>query len=71
MNNFLTAEEREILRNQAIEAEELRKAHIETFLDNLSLESDVNKTVALELVTTIAFIDRSIEGLKNRKSIRR
>lgn len=71
MSNYLTAEEREILRNQAIEAEELRKAHIETFLDNLSLESDINKTVALELGTTIAFIDRSIEGLKNRKSIRR
>lgn len=60
----MTNEEFEQLRKQAIEADEKRTENLRVFLNNLSLDSDINKTVALEIATTIAFIEEDIERLK-------
>jgi hypothetical protein len=60
----MTKEEVELLRQQAIEGNEQRIARIETFLDGFPLDSEVNKTVALELATVIAFIEQDSEKLK-------
>jgi hypothetical protein len=60
----MTKDEREQLRKQAIEAEEQRIENINTFLETHPLDTDVNITVALELVTSVAFIEREIEKLK-------
>lgn len=53
------------LCQQAIEAEEKRIGRIEKFLETHPLDTDVNKTVALELGTCIMFIEKDIEKLKN------
>ena len=58
-------EEKEQLRQQAIEANEKRVAHLKIFLDAFPLDTDVNKTVALELATAIAFIKKDTDKLKN------
>lgn len=60
----MTKEEREELRLQAIEAEERRMTTIQTFLDSFPLDSDTNKTIALELATRITDIEESIKELK-------
>jgi len=57
----------EQLRKQAIEAEERRIEHILTFLDDLPLNTDVNKSIALELGTVVAFIRKNIKKLQNLK----
>ncbi|MED3440269.1 hypothetical protein P4393_12460 [Bacillus subtilis] len=56
--------ERKILRKQAIESNTQRISHIQTFLNELPLDTDVNKTVALELSTMIAFIEEDTRKLK-------
>jgi hypothetical protein len=61
---MMTKDEKEQLREQAIEAEEKRIENINTFLETHPLDTDVNITVALELVTSVAFIEREIEKLK-------
>ncbi|GIN22610.1 hypothetical protein [Siminovitchia fordii] len=61
----LTKAEKESWRQQAIEANEQRIAHLETFLEGLPLDTEVNKTVSLELTTAISFIEQDIEKLKN------
>lgn len=61
----MTAEEKEILRQQAIKDNERRISHLETFLDGLPLDTDVNKTVSLEIGTSIMFIEQEINKLKS------
>ncbi|PER62119.1 hypothetical protein [Bacillus cereus] len=61
----MTAEEKEILRQQAIKDNERRISHLETFLDGLPLDTDVNKTVSLEIGTSIMFIEQEIDKLKS------
>lgn len=65
MKMTMTKEEREELRQQAIEAEKQRIERIKTFLETHPLDTDVNITVALELGTSILFIEKEIENLKN------
>jgi hypothetical protein len=60
----MTKEEKELLRQQAIKANELRISRLETFLDEFPLDSEINKTVALELATAIAFIEKDTDKLK-------
>ncbi|MFC0273605.1 hypothetical protein ACFFIX_19625 [Metabacillus herbersteinensis] len=60
----MTKEEKEHLRQQAIEANEQRIARLETFLEGFPLDSEVNKTVALELATAIVFIEKDTDKLK-------
>ncbi|WP_235851636.1 hypothetical protein [Heyndrickxia camelliae] len=60
----MSNEEKEILRQQAIESNERRISHLETFLEGLPLDTDINKTVALELGTAIMFIEQDTEKLK-------
>lgn len=61
----MTKEEMELLRQQAIEANNQRIADLETFLEGFSLDTSVNKTVALELATAISFIEQQTEEMKN------
>ena len=56
------------LLKQAIKEEEKRVKHIEIFLEGLSLNTDINITVSLELMTQVPFIEHRIEKLKNRLS---
>ncbi|MGD1416433.1 hypothetical protein [Bacillus stercoris] len=60
----LSIEEKELLRQQAIESNLQRISHIQSFLEGLSLDTDVNKTVALELSTVIAFIEEDTKKLR-------
>lgn len=66
----MTKIEREDLLAQAIQSEELRINHIREFLNDFPLDSEVNKTVALELVTSIASIEKNIEVLKRKKELK-
>ncbi|WP_430530736.1 hypothetical protein [Bacillus cereus] len=61
----MTTEEKEQLRQQAIKDNELRISHLETFLDGFPLDTDVNKTVSLEIGTSIMFIEQEINKLKS------
>ncbi|PEB72389.1 hypothetical protein COM89_28150 [Bacillus thuringiensis] len=61
----MTTEEKEQLRQQAIKDNELRISHLETFLDGFPLDTDVNKTVSLEIGTAIMFIEQEINKLKS------
>lgn len=60
----MTQEERELLRQQAIEAEEQRIERILTFLETHPLDTEINKAVGLELMTSVGFIEQTIEKLK-------
>lgn len=60
-----TKEELEQLRQQAIEANKTRICHLQTFLNGLDLSSDVNKCVALELGSSITFVEIDNERLEN------
>lgn len=61
-------EQIEQLRLQAIAGNELRMKQIQLFLDQLELNNDVNKTVALELASAIGFIQKDTDELKALKS---
>jgi hypothetical protein len=61
----LETNEKEQIRIQAIEAEEQRLERIYSFLETHPLDTDVNITVALELATSIEFIKKNIEKLKD------
>ncbi|WP_240522914.1 hypothetical protein [Bacillus thuringiensis] len=63
--DVMTKEEKELLRQQAIEENERRVSHLETFLDGFPLDTDVNKTVSLEIGTAIMFIEQEIDKLKS------
>lgn len=64
----LNAQEIEDLRKQAIQAETRRVEKIHSFLERLPLTNDVNKAVALELATNIAFIEQDIDRLESINS---
>lgn len=64
----MNKEQREQLRKQAIASNILRIKHIQTFLDSLSLNNDVNKCVALELASAIGFIEKDTQELINLKN---
>ncbi|WP_242290388.1 hypothetical protein [Bacillus cereus group sp. BfR-BA-01319] len=61
----MTKEKKELLRQQAIESNEQRILHLETFLDGFPLDTDVNKTVALEIGTAIMFVEKELEKLRS------
>lgn len=65
----LKKEQMEQLRLQAIEANEKRIEHLVTFLNRLPLDNDINKTVALELASAIAFIEKDTEELSTLKIV--
>jgi len=65
--DLMTEEQREELYKQAIESNERRIEHLETFLNRLPLDSEVNKTIALELGSAIGFIEKDTEELRNLK----
>lgn len=60
----MTKEEKVLLRQQAIEENEQRIAHLEAFLEGFPLDTDMNKAVALELGTAIGFIEQDTEKLR-------
>jgi hypothetical protein len=66
----MSSGEREELRQQAIKAEELRVDRILTFLETHPLDTEVNKAVALELMSSVSFIERTIERLEGGDSHR-
>ncbi|MCY7948016.1 hypothetical protein P8891_06265 [Bacillus atrophaeus] len=49
---------------QAIESNTQRISHVQSFLNELPLNTDMDKTVALELSTIIAFIEEDTRKLK-------
>lgn len=63
----MTKEEKELLRQQAIEGNNQRVDHIETFLSDFPLDSEVNKSISLELATMKSFIEEDTEKLKQYK----
>ena len=51
---------------EAVKSNDRRIEHIQTFLDSFPLDTDVNKTVALELATMMAFIEKDSQEMRDK-----
>jgi hypothetical protein len=50
----------------AIELNDKRIRHIQEFLDNLPLDTEINQTVSLELSSAMMFIEQDSQELRDR-----